>query len=173
MTSVWLLPVVTLIVASATGGVLAQPLYEVSHRIGLITITISIFMVSIGLSLALMILTIYLYRLIVNGVPEGANVMSVFVPLGPTGQAGFSISLIGQALQAFLPVEGSSSPFLRSKTVGDMVYAVCVCISFVLWSLATMWLVFGLLGISHVVKQSRFPFKIPFWGIIFPNVGTF
>ncbi|KAI0315477.1 voltage-dependent anion channel [Amylostereum chailletii] len=169
MTAVWLLPVVTFIVASATGGVLAEPLHAISPRIALFTITLCIFMVSIGLSLALMILTIYLHRLVVYGLPEGATIMSAFVPLGPTGQAGFSIVLIGQALQAFLPIEGSSSSFLSNQDAGRIIYVVCICISFFLWSLATMWLIFGLLGIYSVASTTRFPFKVPFWGIIFPN----
>ncbi|KAI0066104.1 hypothetical protein BV25DRAFT_1879139 [Artomyces pyxidatus] len=169
MTAIWLLPVVTLIVASSTGGILAQALHPLSEQKALITLTFSIFLVAIGLSLALMILTIYLFRLIVHGPHPGASVVSSFVPLGPMGQAGFSIVLIGDAMRTFLPVHGNHSLFLSSAQVGEIVYAVCMCIAFVLWALATMWLVYALLGIQAVVRKSRFPFRVPFWGMIFPN----
>ncbi|KAI0051902.1 C4-dicarboxylate transporter/malic acid transport protein, partial [Auriscalpium vulgare] len=169
MTSIWLLPVVTLIVASSSGGTLALALHPLSETHALVTITASIFLVAIGLTLAFMILTLYLLRLIVHGPPPGASVVSSFVPLGPMGQAGFSVLLIGQALRGFLPVQGSTSLFLGDARVGEIVYVACVCIAFVLWALATMWLAFALLGIQNVVRRTRFPFRIPFWGMIFPN----
>ena len=172
MSPVWLLPVVTLIVASSSGGVLAQAIGPVSPSHALLTITFSIFLVSVGLSLALMILTIYLYRMILYGPPQDMSVISTFVPLGPTGQAGFSIILIGENLKELLPVANSSSPFLGSTSAGDIVYTVCICIAFILWSLATMWLIFALLSIQSVVRKTRFPFRIRFWGMIFPNVST-
>ncbi|ETW81336.1 C4-dicarboxylate transporter [Heterobasidion irregulare TC 32-1] len=134
MSPVWLLPVVTLIVASSSGGVLAQAIGPVSPSHALLTITFSIFLVSVGLSLALMILTIYLYRMIL-----------------------------------YRPPQDISSPFLGSTSAGDIVYAVCICIVFIMWSLATMWLVFALLSLQSVVRKTRFPFRICFWGMIFPN----
>ncbi|TFY77207.1 hypothetical protein EWM64_g6807 [Hericium alpestre] len=169
MTSVWALPVVTLIVAASSGGVLALALQAVSPSHALVTIVFSVFSVTIGLSLALMILTIYLYRLVIHGPPPGGNVISSFIPLGPTGQSGFAIVLIGQYFKEALPVAGSASPFLGSEQIGEIVYGLCICFSFALWSLSTMWLVFALLGVQSVVRKHRFPFKVPFWGLIFPN----
>ena len=173
MSSVWLLPVVTLIVTSSSGGILAQAIQPLSSSRALLTTTFSVFLVSIGLSLALMILTIYFYRVILHGPPRGANVISTFVPLGPTGQAGFSMILIGENLKELLPIANSASPFMSNTNAGEIIYTVCVCIAFVLWSLATMWLVFALLSIQSVVRRMRFPFRIPFWGMIFPNVSSF
>ncbi|THH04986.1 hypothetical protein EW146_g10024 [Bondarzewia mesenterica] len=169
MSCVWLLPVVTLIVASSCGGILSQSLEPISPKYALITIAFSAFLVSIGLSLALMILTVYLYRLILHGHPQGASVISSFVPLGPTGQAGYSIILIGQTFRMLLPIKGSTSLFLGDDRVGEIVFSVCVCAGFVLWSLATMWLVFAVLGIHAIVRKTRFPFRVPFWGMVFPN----
>ena len=87
MTAVWLLPVVTVIVASASGGVIAPSLYKYSASHALITITLSAVLVTIGITLALMMLTIYLLRLIVHGLPPTATIISVFLPLGPTGMS--------------------------------------------------------------------------------------
>jgi tellurite resistance protein TehA-like permease len=171
MTTVWLLPVVTVIVASSAGGELAQALHPYSVTIALTTLAFTILMVSVGLTLAFMILTIYFYRLILRGFPQGGSIVSSFIPLGPMGQAGFSVIIIGQSMKAFLPVAGSISPFLGSAHVGEIVYALAVCVGFFLWTLATMWLVYGLLGIQHMVRRSQIPFKISFWGMIFPNVS--
>lgn len=173
MLPAWLLPIVTFIVASSSGGVIAAPLREYSSSHALITVAFSTFMVTIGLSLSLMILTIYVLRLMIHGYPDGATILSAFLPLGPTGQAGYSIILIGRNVQSLLPLNYGKSSILRAGTTGDTIYVICLCISLVLWSFATMWVIFALLGIQEVVRESRFPFKLPFWGLIFPNGRCF
>jgi tellurite resistance protein TehA-like permease len=172
MTTVWLLPVVTLVVAASSGGVLAEALQKYSSLHALISNTTAVFLVVIGLSLALMMLTIYLLRLIIYGLPSGATVLSVFLPLGPTGQAGFAVLLIGQNFKSLLPFrsDSGSSDFLRSSTSGDVIYNLSVCVSFLLWCIASMWIVYALLAGQHVVRRGRFPFRLPWWGLVFPNV---
>jgi tellurite resistance protein TehA-like permease len=173
MTATWLLPVVTLIVASSSGGVIAPIIQQYSASHALVTVATSIVMVTIGLSLALMILTIYLLRLITYGLPPCATIISVFLPLGPTGQAGYSILLIGQFFNSVLPYSpsSSSSRILTDPLTGKIINVICLSISFVLWSLASMWVLFAILGVQDVVRvqRSKIPFKVPFWGLIFPN----
>jgi len=170
MTTVWLLPVVTLIVASATGGVLTPPILEISPPHALLTITVSALLVIIGLSLAFMMLTIYLLRLIVNGLPPGGTVLSAFLPIGPAGQGGYSLLLIGQSFKALLPLKDSNSEVLTSSATGETIHILSVCIAFALWSFAVMWILFALLGVQNVLRQTRLSFAVPFWGLIFPNV---
>jgi len=169
MTTVWLLPVVTLIVASSAGGELAQALHPYSVVSALTTLAFAISLVSVGLMHAFMILTIYLHRLVLHDFPPGVSIVSSFIPLGPMGQAGFSVLIIGQTMKELLPVSGNRSPFLGSAQPGEIIFALCVCISFLLWALATMWLGYALLGIQHVLRRTQVPFKLSFWGMIFPN----
>jgi tellurite resistance protein TehA-like permease len=171
MFAVWLLPVVTLIVASSSGGVLCSALKDVSPSHALVTVTFSVAILTIGLSLALMMLTVYLLRLIVYGLPPGATIISVFLPLGPTGQAGYSLLLIGRAFKSLLPLSDGDSEILKSNSTADTINVICVCASFALWALATMWLIFALLALVDVLRQARVAFRVPFWGLIFPNVG--
>jgi tellurite resistance protein TehA-like permease len=126
--------------------------------------------VTVGLTLALMIMTIYLLRLIVHGLPPGHKILSVFLPLGPTAQSGYAVLLIGQNFKSLLPLDHGNSDFLQSTSTGETIYAVCVCIAFLLWSLAVMCIIFALLGIHDTVRQTRVPFGLPFWGLVFPNV---
>lgn len=169
MTAVWLLPVVTLIVASSSGGLLAKAL---EGTYALVTAAVSVFLVTIGLSLACMMLTVYLLRLIVHGIPQGVSVISVFLPLGPTGQAGFSILLAGEYYKHALPLASKDSEFFALSSVGDIVYVFCVAAAFMLWALASMWVGFALLGVQSVMRQGRIPFKVSVWGLIFPNVSS-
>ncbi|KAJ3525696.1 hypothetical protein NM688_g8366 [Phlebia brevispora] len=168
MTAIWLLPVVTLIVASSSGGVLAPALLPLSEYHALLTLTLSAFMVAVGLALAFMILTMYLLRLIVYGVPQGASVISVFIPLGPMGQGGYSILLLGQGFRTILPLKNNSQ-VLTDAATGETINVICVCVAFVLWALGTMWLLYAILAVQEVLRSTRFPFKLPFWGLIFPN----
>jgi tellurite resistance protein TehA-like permease len=171
MTAVWLLPVVTLIVASSVGGEIAQAIHPYSAFSALITLAFTICSVSVGLTLSFMILTIYLHRLLLHGFPSGSSIISSFIPLGPMGQAGFSVLIIGQTLMKFLPVPGTMSPFLGSAQTGEIIFALCVCISLFLWALATMWLGYALLGIQHVLRRTQIPFQLSFWSMVFPNVS--
>ena len=155
MTAIWLLPVVTLIVASSSGGVLAPALLPLSEYYALVTLTLSAFMVAVGLTLAFMILTMYLLRLIVHGIPPSAGVLSVFIPLGPMGQGGFSILLLGQGFRSVLPLAYGDSPVLRLASVGEIIDVIAFCAALVLWSLATMWLIYALLA-YHVALAGGF-----------------
>lgn len=170
MTSVWLLPVVTLTVAASSGGVLARALQKYSPLHALISVTVAVFLVIVGLTLALMIITVYLLRLIVYGLPPGPTILSVFLPLGPTAQSGYAVLLIGQNFKSLLPLDHGNSDFLQSNSTGETINVVCVCIAFLLWSLALMAIIFAFIGIQDGIRQTRIPFKLPFWGLVFPNV---
>ena len=174
MTAVWLLPVVTLIVCSSSAGVLANALREYSMSHALITVTTAIFIVTVGLALSFIIFAIYFQRLIIHGLPPGASVLTVFLPLGPAGQAGFSVILIGQNLNELLPTKSSPSTsfvFLQWSYTGPVLYVLCVSVAFLLWTLATMFLLFGLLAIASTLRKTRIAFTPKFWGLVFPNVS--
>ena len=170
MTTAWLLPVVTLIVCSSNAGVLANALKEYSLSNALITVIIDIFIVTVGFTLSFIIFTIYFQRLIVYGLPEGPSALTVFLPLGPTGQAGFAVVLIGQNLNDLLPAERSSSTFLSWPYTGQVLYVLCISIAFLLWTLATMFLFFALMAIASTLRKTRIAFTPNFWGLVFPNV---
>ncbi|CDO69364.1 hypothetical protein BN946_scf184961.g6 [Trametes cinnabarina] len=169
LTAHWLLPVVTLIVISSTGGIMAPALVKLHPGQALLTLTVSLVLVSIGVGLAMMILTMYLLRLIVHGVPQDANVMSVFIPLGPMAQGGYCILLLGQGYRQVLPLNYGDSHVLRQSNVGDIIAVISLATALVLWSLATMWMIYALRAVTEVVPRTRIPFKQTFWGLIFPN----
>lgn len=105
MALVWILPMVTLIVASLTGSLLANAMCT-THATHLATMTTAVSFTSLimGLSLALMIITIYLTRLVLHGPPDVHFAPSVFMVLGPLGQGGFSLLINGQNLSKLLLV---------------------------------------------------------------------
>ena len=173
MTTLWLLPVVTLIVASSGGGALVQALSAYTTSGALMTLAGSACTLSAGLALASGILTMYLCRLVLHGFPSGtAGVLSACVPLGPMGQAGVAALLLGEGARTLLPVAaGTGSSAFANAHAGEYVYTISVCAALGLWALATLWLGYALLGMQHVVRRSGLPpFQLAYWGLIFPNV---
>jgi len=170
MTTRWLLPIVTLTVASSSGTALAIQLQKYSELHALISVTTSVFLVTVSLLLAFMVITIYILRMIVHGLPPGPHILSAFLPLGPTSQSGYALLHIGQSFRLLLPLDHGQSVFLRSDSTRDIIYAFCVSTAFLLWSISCMCIIFALLGIQEIVRQERFPVRLPFWGLIFPNV---
>ena len=86
MTAAWLLPIVSCVVAAASGAIVADILPEPQLSLG--TILASYILWGIGFPLALMVICIYLQRLMFYKLPPKAALVSVFLPLGPLGQGG-------------------------------------------------------------------------------------
>lgn len=169
MTSVWLLPVVTPIVISSAGGVTALSLQSLKLSYATYTMFVCFWLVMIGVIVSMMILTIYLHRLVVYGLPKGVTVFSVFLPLGPMGQAGYAFLLLGQLCNDILTKQ--KAQILESEITPQVINIVCLCVSFCLWSLATMWLLLAVGAFLEAIINSKLWFKITFWGTIFPNVS--
>ncbi|CCM05707.1 uncharacterized protein FIBRA_07939 [Fibroporia radiculosa] len=170
MAAVWLLPVVTLVVASSTGGLTASALKPLHPTLALVTTAFSFTMLAMGLTFALMMITIYLLRLIIRGVPDPGLVLSAFIVLGPLGQGGFSLLVNGSLISELLPLY-IGTDFPQSALTGQMIYAVCFCGSYVLWSMGIAWIVIAVCSIYHVVvvRKARLNFNLGYWGLIFPN----
>lgn len=172
MAAVWLLPVVTLIVASSTGGLLSAALRPESATLATLTTALSFTMVTIGLSLAIMMITVYLARLICYGPPDANLILSAFLVLGPLGQGGYSLLLNGSDLAELLPLYTTNQLPGMSQS-GQIVYAVCFCAAYILWSMGICWIIIAICSIFSVAKSSGLPpFGLAYWGLIFPN-GVF
>ncbi|KAF8207144.1 voltage-dependent anion channel [Mycena galopus ATCC 62051] len=158
ISTLWLLPVVPLIVASSTGGLLANAL---SHHAtyAILTTAVSFMLLLTGLSLAGMIATVYLMRLVVYGF-DTSIILSSFIILGPLGQGGFSMLVNGQNV-ARIPLPTILSP--------AAIQTVCFCAAWALWSIALFWLCIGLCSVGSVLRQQRIPLSVAYWGTIFPT----
>ncbi|KAI2484377.1 TehA Tellurite resistance protein [Pyrenophora tritici-repentis] len=149
MTAVWLLPIVSCIVAAASGGVVASVLPDPNHA--LITIVTSYVLWGMGIPLALVVLTIYFHRLAIHKLPPQEVIVSVFLPLGPLGQGGYAAMQLGtQALEIF-PQTKTLHP-----VAGEVLYVLGLVTAMVLWGFGLVWLFFAVASIS----QRKFPFNM-------------
>ncbi|KAH9026077.1 voltage-dependent anion channel [Lactarius pseudohatsudake] len=172
MTPLWLLPVVTLVVASSGGGELARALAAHTTTGALTTLASAACTLAAGAALAGALLVAYLLRLLQHGFPTGAaGVLAACVPLGPMGQAGVAALVLGEGARALLP-RAHAPLFAGNEQAAEALYAVCVCAALALWALATLWLGYALLGIQYALRRnggSAPPFTLAYWGLIFPN----
>ncbi|KAK7032766.1 sulfite efflux pump SSU1 [Favolaschia claudopus] len=160
MSALWLLPVVTLIVASSTGGLMAPALSTLDPAFSALTTTVSFNILLMGLSLALMIITVYLMRLVVHGPLDTGLILSSFIILGPLGQGGFSMLVNAQNIgHIMLP-----APFNPAA-----IQTICLCAAWTLFSMGLIWLCIALCSVGSVLLRQRVPFSISYWGTIFPN----
>ncbi|KAH9931135.1 voltage-dependent anion channel [Epithele typhae] len=171
MAATWLLPVVPLIVASSSGGLLSHAFMAVNTTTALVTSAISFSMVVAGLMFALMMITIYLARLITAGLPDPGLILSAFIVLGPLGQGGFSLLVNGQDLSELLPLH-MGEEFPTIALAGQMIFAGCFLGAYALFSMGVAWIILAFISIAHVRSSSKLPFSMAYWGIIFPN-GVF
>ncbi len=87
-----------------------------------------------GLPLALIILSLYFQRLILHHIPTQEMIVSSFLPLGPTGLAGFSLVKLGKVGLALLPTVQTGSNKDLGVLAGGM-YGTGVVGALLLWGL--------------------------------------
>jgi tellurite resistance protein TehA-like permease len=162
MTAAWLLPVISTIVASATGSIIAEVLPNPDHALW--TLIISYILWGTGFPLAISILVIYFHRLTFHHLPPREVIVFVFLPLGPLGQGGFAIMQLGKvALQVF-PQTGT----LLGQPSGESLYNFGFIAALIMWGYGLVWLFFAVASLSC----SKFPFNMGWWGFTFP-LGVF
>lgn len=176
MTTIWLLPIVTLIVAAACGAVVSTALWKIDVGRTCLTLATSFVICVIGVCTALMVFVIYLQRLIIHGLPQGLLIFSSFLPLGPLGQSGFAFLTMGQVARQMFPLAsagGGETNIFTNELAPSVLYMFMWVLAFALWSLATAWTFLAFLALGDTLRKGFLPFKITFWGMIFPNVRIY
>lgn len=163
MTATWLLPIVSTIVASASGGVVAEVLPNPQHALW--TITTSYILWGTGFPLAMVVLTVYFSRLTIYHLPPREVIVSVFLPLGPLGQGSFALMQLGKVALKTFPLTGTfSTPQTSTTSAGEFFYHLGTYAALLLWGYGLLWLFFALASIT----RSKFPFNMGWWGFTFP-----
>ncbi|KIP10930.1 hypothetical protein PHLGIDRAFT_186260 [Phlebiopsis gigantea 11061_1 CR5-6] len=165
----WMVPVITLITMSASGGLFTRSLLPHSPTLALLSVSISITMLAIGLSFTMMLTTAFLLRLYLHGPLDATMVLSTFTTLTPLGQGGFSMLINGQDVSTLFAQTALSDP--ARQLGGQIVYSVCICGAYVLWSMGLAWVAVAAFSICKQAKELP-RFKISHWCIVVPN-GVF
>ena len=152
ISSALLLPIVTSVVAAASGGVVANSLSHFDPQLAKSTLTVCYMVWGTGVPVALFLITLWIYRVAVHNVPNGGALPSIFLPLGPCGQGSYGIVLLGsvarelaykyQVAITIAPSVGEdSSTALR---VADGIYAASLVTGLIMWGLGFVWYAVGM-----------------------------
>ena len=161
MTGSWLLPIVSTIVASGSGSVVAGVLPNSQHQ--LITLITSYVLWGMGESLAMVVLVIYFLRLTTFRLPAKEVIVSTFLPLGPLGQGGFAIQQLGSVAREIF---SQTHTLPASMTyAGDILYVAGFLIALIMWGFGLVWFFFAL---ATIWRTPKFPFNMGWWGFTFP-----
>ncbi|KAK6416294.1 Plasma membrane sulfite pump involved in sulfite metabolism [Oleoguttula sp. CCFEE 5521] len=158
MTAAWLLPIVSTIVAAASGGIVAEVLPNQQHAPW--SLGESYIFCGTGIPLAMSVLVIYFQRLTIHKLPPPEVIVSCFLPLGPLGQGAFGIMQLGKVAKKILPITNT----LEVAIAGEVLYTLGWVIGLIMWGYGLVWMFFAISSIS----RSKFPFNMGWWGFTFP-----
>lgn len=161
VTTLWLLPIVSVIICAATGAMVAGALTNPTHALW--TLIISYILWAIGVPLAMFTLVLYYHRLTMHKVPPLALVSTVFLPLGPLGEGGFGIMKIGQVALSIFPETETLIP-----SAGGIFYVFSFLTALLMWGFGLVWLFWALASFC----RSKSSFNMGWWSIVFAT-GVF
>lgn len=173
----WLLPVVSTVVAAASGSIVAQSLMPFNPNLARATLLASYVIWGTGVPLAFMVITIVVYRMALHGPPPHTLLASVFLPLGPCAQGAFGIVNMGVTARQ-LAYE-HSTPIIpgmaleASLHIADAMYAGGIVAGLILWGLALLWYTLGIaLFLDGWRKDWSLlgtgKFTVGYWSLTFP-----
>lgn len=166
---VWMVPVITLITMSASGGLFTRSLLPHSRMLAILSVSVSVTMLAIGLSFTMMLTTAFLLRLYLHGPLDATVVLTTFTTLTPLGQGGYSILMNGQDIADLFATPAASGS--QSQLGGTVVYSGCICGAYLLWSMGVAWIAVSCISICRCARQLP-QFSITHWCIVVPN-GVF
>ena len=88
MTALYLIPIVAVVIAATSGGLVAGAIPNKEHQLW--TLVISYIFWGIGSPLSWIILTLYFLRLTIYKPLKREVIVSLLLPIGPLGLSGFS-----------------------------------------------------------------------------------
>lgn len=88
MTALYLIPIVAVVIAATSGGLVAGAIPNPQHQLW--TLIISYVFWSIGSPLSWIVLTLYFLRLTVHKPLKREVIVSLLLPIGPLGLEGFA-----------------------------------------------------------------------------------
>jgi tellurite resistance protein TehA-like permease len=178
--SSWLLPIVTSVVAAASGGVVANALLPYSTSLARSTIVVSYVVWGTGVPPAMFVITLWIHRSTIHGLPSPSSLPSVFLPLGPCGQGSYGILLLGKVVRnlayehdlSFSVMTGQSA-----RNIADAIYAGGLITGLILWGLGLMWYILAsAFFFEHCIRNRSYigakSFSIAFTALTFP-IGVF
>ena len=162
ITAAQLLPIAASIVCAGTGSRVAQNLPDPERALS--TVIVCYVLWGMATPLAMTVLVMYYTRLALHKLPPREVVVSSFLPLGPLGMGGYTITNLGIVCRTVFP----QTKFLDEVPIaGDIFYVVGVFTALMMWAFGITWLCFAL---ASIYKSRPFPFNMGWWGLCVTSI---
>lgn len=147
-----LLPVVALVVAGATGGLICNSLPVHLQKL---TAVVSFMLWGNGEAVGFAFTVIYMYRMLAGQLPPNTIMISNFLPVGPLGQGAF-------AIMNFCELDIFSEHTEIMELLGTIMALAMI-------GYASFWI---FIAVCAIVTHPPKVFHMSFWGLTFP-LGTY
>ncbi|KAJ1026340.1 hypothetical protein NDA16_002427 [Ustilago loliicola] len=174
ITAVWMLPVVSTIVCSATGGLVAEILPPAHARLTLIVCWL---LWGTGFGMAFLLMSLYYARQAIYKIPPAQVITSAFLPIGPCGQGAFGLLQFASVLYDIYLKDGTALVSPKStdpetaRIMATAIYAVSVPVALVIWGLGLVWLILAVSSMVDLWLVSKLTFNLGWFTLVFP-IGT-
>jgi C4-dicarboxylate transporter/malic acid transport protein len=160
MTPAWILPVFPAMLTGTLASSISatQP---VDRRIAIIVAGVSF--QGLGFLISLMMMALFMYRLMVEGLPDVNLRPGMFMAVGPPSFT--SLALIGMARN--LP--DGYDYFARHPSAADVLQTMALFISIFLWLFSFFF--FCIATVACVKGANELHFGLICWAFVFPNIG--
>ena len=159
-----LLPIVPVVVAAASGGIVASALPDPGHALA--TLVTSYILWGIGQCMSGMVIALYFHRLTIHAMPPKEIVITTFLPIGPLGQGGFGVQQLGKVAVSIASRTSIFDNIMLDPMRGaETLYVIGVFCAMVMWGFAMVWMAYAAFSLY---RTRHFPFNMGWWGLTFP-----
>ncbi|KAF2739785.1 hypothetical protein EJ04DRAFT_484026 [Polyplosphaeria fusca] len=160
MTPAWILPVFPAMLTGTVASIISatQPFEQ-----RLPIIVAGLMYQGLGFLISLVMMALYLYRLMVDGLPDPHLRPGMFMAVGPPSFT--SIALIGLAKN----IPDNYAYFSNHPLAADVLRPVALAFSLFLWLFAFFF--FCISTVACIAAARSMHFSLIFWAFVFPNTG--
>ncbi|KAF1989368.1 hypothetical protein K402DRAFT_390945 [Aulographum hederae CBS 113979] len=164
------LPAVGTSTDALVGGLIVQYSSGISARMAVPVIVTGYLLNGYGLFIALMVYAAFLHGLMTNGFPAPAKLPGLMLLVGPAGQCGAALQILGTASSRNFGAYAKGT-VLQSST-GAGLNSASVMFSLLLLGFDIFWAVFVTIALLEAAFKGQFKqFTLFWWSTIFP-MGT-
>jgi tellurite resistance protein TehA-like permease len=160
MTPAWILPVFPAMLLGTVASLLSASQPPVQRLPMLVA---GLMYQGLGFLVSLVMMALYLYRLMIDGLPAASLRPGMFMAVGPPSFT--SIALIGLAKN----IPDHYAYFAAHPLAADALRPVALAFSLFLWLFGAFFFAISAVACLAAIREMRF--SLIFWAFVFPNTG--
>ncbi|KAL1584021.1 hypothetical protein WHR41_08101 [Cladosporium halotolerans] len=160
------IPYVSMCTNALVGGLISSYSAEISDRLAVPVIIVSYILLGVGLFVALLVFAACTIRFIDSGLPPPIQYPTLFLLVGPVGQAAGAALSLGTASRMHFGGYGKGT--LLQQMGGSTFSSIGVWVALLLLGLAVFFTLFALSAMIEGAINRQHTFSMLWWGTIFP-----